>query len=136
MREELGDKLCRDFPVLFKDRHEPVRVSSMNFGFQCGDGWYDILYQACKDIVKADPNAIATTVKEKFGQLRVYLRGNGKAYEIADKLEDESAEVCEGCGSKEGVIQTTGWIVTLCPRCLDEYRKRHEEWGGGYVKHN
>ena len=45
MKKELDDNLCKDFPLLYKDRHGDARSTAMCWGFQCGDGWYNILYK-------------------------------------------------------------------------------------------
>lgn len=44
MKKELDDKLCQDFPLLYTDRHASLKESLMPFGFECGDGWYELIY--------------------------------------------------------------------------------------------
>jgi len=45
------EKLFRDFPKLFpKENMGDPRVSLMCFGFECGDGWFDIIYDLCSHI--------------------------------------------------------------------------------------
>lgn len=44
MNKELDDKLCRDFPNLYSDRHVSMQETCMCWGFNCGDGWFDIIY--------------------------------------------------------------------------------------------
>ena len=45
MKAELDDKLCRRFPVLYQDRRSPMAQTCMCWGFDCGDGWFEILWQ-------------------------------------------------------------------------------------------
>jgi hypothetical protein len=45
MTPELDDKLCRRFPVLYQDRRSPMSQTCMCWGFECGDGWFEILWQ-------------------------------------------------------------------------------------------
>ena len=36
-----------------------------------------------------------------------------------------SGDICERCGSIDGVTQTKGWVVTLCKKCKGEYKLEH-----------
>jgi len=44
MDRELRDKLWEEFPLLYGDRNDGIRSSLIPFGFECGNGWYDIIY--------------------------------------------------------------------------------------------
>ena len=46
MNDELSKKLLDDFPRLFRDRNE----TSMQRGFECGDGWFGLVYKLAQDI--------------------------------------------------------------------------------------
>lgn len=50
MRKELDEKLCTLFPKIFADRKAFVGTSAMCWGFECGDGWYEIIYHLCSNI--------------------------------------------------------------------------------------
>jgi len=39
MDQELDEALCRDFPLLYKDRHASMRTTCMCWGFDIGNGW-------------------------------------------------------------------------------------------------
>ena len=43
MREELDKKLCETYPKMMVDRNKPMTETCMCWGFECGDGWYDLL---------------------------------------------------------------------------------------------
>jgi hypothetical protein len=47
MSPEHDQKLCNDFPEIFKDRHGGMRTTAMCWGFECGDGWYNIIRFLC-----------------------------------------------------------------------------------------
>jgi len=47
MKQELDDKLCAKYPRLFRDRHAPMTKTCMCWGFDCGDGWYNIIKNMC-----------------------------------------------------------------------------------------
>ena len=43
MNQELDKKLCTKYPLIFANRHGSVMETLMCWGFDCGDGWYDLL---------------------------------------------------------------------------------------------
>lgn len=45
MNSELTKKLLKRFPVLYQDYNSPMQQTCMCWGFECGDGWSDILWQ-------------------------------------------------------------------------------------------
>ena len=47
MRKELDEALCAKYPLIFRDRHENMQVTAMCWGFDCGDGWYNIIDILC-----------------------------------------------------------------------------------------
>jgi len=47
MRKELDESLCAKYPLIFRDRHENMQVTAMCWGFECGDGWYNIIDILC-----------------------------------------------------------------------------------------
>lgn len=50
MREELDNKLCEKYPLIFRDRHGDMSKTCMCWGFACADGWYDIVNNLCSTI--------------------------------------------------------------------------------------
>lgn len=47
MKKELDYFLVKRFPNIFKNRYASASESCMSWGFECDDGWFQILYQAC-----------------------------------------------------------------------------------------
>lgn len=45
MNEENDLRLVRAFPLLYADRHGSKQSTLMCWGFACGDGWYDIIWE-------------------------------------------------------------------------------------------
>lgn len=84
-----------------------------------GPGWaglLDVLYNAMPDGV------VVSTVKEKFGCLRVYADGGPANFEqLIEDLEKLSALICKRCGKLGGRRSVGGWITTLCE---DHHRDR------------
>ena len=60
MREELDKALCRKYPEMFKHRHADPRLTPMAWGFECGDGWYNLIDNLCATIHNHDINVFAT----------------------------------------------------------------------------
>ena len=70
-------KLFDDFTRLFRGRDLPITQNLMQFGFECGDGWFTLVYKLSADIIEhakaTDLEPIAVQVKEKNGGLRFYV---------------------------------------------------------------
>ena len=127
MDKEKQQRLFNDFPELFPpDKIGDIQNSGMYFGFQCGNGWYRLIYSLCASIkshldYEKTENDITipievVQVKEKFGGLRFYFNGGNKKIErLIEAAESMSYHICEVCGEVEDVKQTSGWITTLCP---------------------
>ena len=50
MRKELDELLCEKYPKIFRDRSAPMNQTCMCWGFDCGDGWFNIIDQLCANI--------------------------------------------------------------------------------------
>jgi hypothetical protein len=50
MKNELDQQLCEKFPKLFKNRYGDMTTTAMCWGFECGDGWYEIINSLCSNI--------------------------------------------------------------------------------------
>jgi hypothetical protein len=124
MKQELDNQLCEKYPKIFADRHKPMTETCMCWGFECGDGWYNILDQLCNNIQhyidwknrkeEIVPQVVAEQVKEKFGTLRFYYRGGDDYIEGMVRMADSMSSIlCEECGDT-GKQRYGGWIRTLC----------------------
>lgn len=74
----LTEKLYAAFPHLYRGRHKSEYESSMCWGFVCGDGWYQVLYDLSRelnDYLEKNPSVDfeVVQVKSKFGVLRFRL---------------------------------------------------------------
>ena len=94
----------------------------MVWGFECGDGWHDLLWELCEAIeeelqhfVQSEDSPFRVEqVKEKYGTLRFYTNwGTDRIYELIQDAENKSAVTCEVCG-KPGKLRGTGWLSTTC----------------------
>ena len=109
MNPDLTQKLLDKYPKLFSNQQF--------WGFECGDGWYDILDNLCGAITQYthDPDEVyVDQIKEKFGRLRFYLsREDDVMHGMVTLAEYMSGHTCETCG-KRGKTRGGSWMVTLC----------------------
>lgn len=125
MNDKLTAELVKKYPIIFRDFHGKAEDTAMCWGFECGDGWFGLLDQACselQELMNAEPELeiVATQVKEKYGTLRFYVSSaTDKAYDIIHFAENKSAITCEECGNEtaNGTKPYNGWERTLCSRC-------------------
>lgn len=50
MSPELDKQLCEKYPLIFAHRHADMTQTAMCWGFDCGDGWYNIIDIMCYTI--------------------------------------------------------------------------------------
>lgn len=139
MRKELDEALCAKYPEIFRDRNGDMRETAMCWGFECGDGWYNIIDTLCATIVNRQYNKIirkeeldqvvATQVKEKFGSLRFYYNGGDDYVDGAVSLAESLSErTCEKCGAP-GKSRGQGWYYTACDEHTRDEDKLDESEG-------
>ncbi len=107
-----------------------MQVTAMCWGFDCGDGWFQILNSLCGQIqnhldwVNRDEQKVAQVVadqvKEKFGGLRFYYTGGDDVISgMVRMAESWAANTCEVCGNT-GTMRGGGWISTRCDEHAEE----------------
>jgi hypothetical protein len=122
MRKDLEKRLVKRFPTWFTVNGD-VRHTPMPFGFQCGDGWYSILWRLCVDLEPLVAELEKETgdrfevvqVKQKLGTLRFYISHH--AHPIDERITEaqkESARTCEACDQPGKQRQTGGWVQAVC----------------------
>ncbi len=137
MKRENEKKLMDDFPELFslKDDNFPYPIA---FGIECGDGWFDIIYDLTKKIHAIAPQTKITQIKEKFGGLRYYvLSGTEEVWDLITETEKLSFKTCEYCGTQRGVkIRGERWLKVLCRKCEEKRKKHFQELMESYAREN
>jgi hypothetical protein len=127
MKAEHETKIISEFPELFQDAKLSPQESCMAWGIDVGDGWYSIVYAACKAIkshlkrlkdIDEPLDYKFAQIKEKFATIRIYDNGGDEFIDgVIATAEHLSSITCEECG-KLGRIHTTGcWLKTLCDEC-------------------
>ena len=143
MKPELDAQLCKRYPKMMVNRNRSMMETTMYWGFECGDGWFDILDQLMGNIqhhidwkerqrevairfnskaasgeIREVPKEISQVtvdqVKEKFGTLRFYYTGGDDYIDgLVSMAESMSGVTCETCGNP-GKSTGGGWIKTVC----------------------
>lgn len=128
MREELDQALVKDFPNLFRHRHNESYC--IWWGFATGDGWEPLIRELSvklEALVLALPKRqqskyFVTQVKEKFGSLRFSMsKATDEMRALLDEAERKSYETCEGCGAP-GTLRRGGWITVACDPCQEKHK--------------
>lgn len=122
MNPKLEQKLVKRFPRLFSEYDLPMTQTCMCWGCDCDDGWYSLIYETCERLEKLNDDTISfSQIKEKYGELRIYLNGgNDKAYDIVDEALEKSHTICEVCSAEGSMCSNGGWYKTLCKKHAKE----------------
>jgi len=150
MKPTLTQSLYAQFPLLHDQYTLPPSPTSVELAI--GDGWYHLYYKLCNelqciiDIHELDPQAYHfTTVKQKFGLLRVYMHARtDEMAKAIGKAVEESGRTCERCGG-EGRLYEGRRMCVRCEGCrrADEveraagtarYRVESERWESRFDK--
>ena len=124
MNEKLDELLCQRYPKMMVNREKSMMETCMCWGFECGDGWFNILDQLMGNIQhhidwknkngEVVHQVTLNQVKEKFGSLRFYYTGGDDYIDgMVTLAESMSGVTCEDCGSP-GTQNQGGWIKTTC----------------------
>ena len=124
MNEKLDELLCQRYPKMMVNREKSMMETCMCWGFECGDGWFNILDQLMGNIQhhidwknkngEVVHQVTLNQVKEKFGTLRFYYTGGDNYIDgMVTMAESMSGVTCEECGLP-GTQTQGGWIKTAC----------------------
>ena len=102
MSPENTQRLYDAFPRLYRGRHLPREASAMLWGFECGDGWFELIWnlslaieeQARQDRIDSQSDAWpeAIQVKSKFGSFRFHLRQHSESLLTLIEAAREAAQ--------------------------------------------
>lgn len=105
MNPEHTEKLLSTYSLLYRNLR--------NRQFECGDGWFDLVWKLSADIEKAAflegiaewPESWPSILilKQKFGELRVSfsfpVKVSDEIRALAIEARERSARICEECGA-------------------------------------
>ena len=114
-------KLFAAYPLLYRNLRE--------FGFECGNGWFNLVWQLSADVeaaarIEGVPETAerwpsVTILKQKFGALRVNFEGSVSEHilTLANEAGERSIETCESCGASAKLENYGKWVKVLCEKC-------------------
>lgn len=91
MRKELDKTLVAKYPLIFRDRHADPSKTCMYWGFDCGDGWYNIIDALCANIQNHIDNRLDNIERTKKWNANV----NDPEYEWTAIVERKERPVPE-----------------------------------------
>lgn len=129
MNNENSKRIINACPSLFIDIEQQrenmqnnIMFTPIAFGFECGDGWADLLVELCEKInsylqttsQEYVDSMQALQVKEKYGTLRFYLSFYDDTIDkfIRDAVL-KSSVTCETCGNA-GEVLGNRWLYCAC----------------------
>ncbi len=124
MRKELEQRLVKRWPSWFNVTGD-VRHTPMPFGFQCGDGWFNILWRLCveleplvSEIEKETGECFEVVqVKHGLGTLHCYVSHHTDSIDQSIvEAQKESSRTCEICGQPGKRREVDGWVKTVCDK--------------------
>lgn len=124
MNKKNTQYLLKKYPILYKQYYLPMQETCMCWGFMCEDGWFKLIDELSKKLIKLDKEVEAVEVKEKYGGLRFYMnRYSDKIHNLIIEYEDKSYTTCEECGQKGKIELVNNWYYTLCNKCFKKRLK-------------
>lgn len=150
MTPEKDAELCKKYPKIFRDRYESPQLTCMCWGFECGDGWYDLIDTLCSciqnhvdnkiknqkfslqygdlkpedSIPEEEIQVVAVQVKSKFAGLRFYVgSADSEVHGMIQMAESLSYKICEECGGR-GVIRKGSWVTNYCDDCYEKVSEK------------
>jgi hypothetical protein len=67
MTKELDEQLCEKYPKIFAQRRGNMQTTAMCWGFDCDDGWYEIIDALCSNLQwNTDNNNKDYVIENKF----------------------------------------------------------------------
>ena len=96
MKQELDEQLCKNYPKMMVNRNKDMMETCMCWGFECGDGWFQILNQLMGNIQhhidwRIRQREVAIKINEMAQQLK---NGNSTLFdeEYKDMINQEYKE--------------------------------------------
>lgn len=131
MKTSLAAIIYLKCALIFRGRNDGIHKNITSFGFDCGDGWFQIIEALSLEIekialrqreagIEEDFLPRVKRIKQKFGTLRFYVHNNTQEIqELIEEAQAQSAITCEQCGNP-GKIGGEDYIRVLCDACRAE----------------
>ncbi len=121
MHNEKTERLFREFPEFFQGEQ-------LVHGFECQDGWFELIRTLAGQIREYKPQCSdledfeVVQVAQKMGELQIYVRGGDAVIQnLIRKAEQESRSVCELDGEPSAglFVCAPHWFRYLCETCAE-----------------
>jgi hypothetical protein len=150
MDKELDYFLVKRYQNIFKNRHGNMKETAMCWGFECGNGWFNLINHACflieshiNNIVSG--NEFSKSMMEKIDRKedleeRVMERYRNGNYEqdivplfIADQVKEKFGTLrfyyTGGDDYIDGIIAMTQFLSgSICEECGEKGKLRNNNW--------
>ena len=132
MRDELEQRLERDFPFMKRDRNGEESLYQ-KWGCECDNGWFDLIHELCQKISDRferdgkEPNIIVLQIKEKFAALRFYYKfeGSKDSIQALDFLDSGiSIRFSPGENNSDRADDETAALRKDIRRLVNEYEQK------------
>lgn len=130
MKKALTAEIYLKCPIIFRGHSKGPKQTLMYFGFECDDGWFDLISELSYQIeriarklretgVAPNRTPMVSQVKEKYGTLKYYVNNSTseiqESVEIAGIKSSKTDEECGHLGSLKRLNEC--WYKTLCEQC-------------------
>nr|WP_086493531.1 hypothetical protein [Novosphingobium panipatense] len=86
------------------------------------EGWQPLYHEVIHAIAAIDPFAKVVDAKEKFGEMRVYMKEfDEPIFDLIDAATAKSRTLCQMCGEKGVLSRNGGFYATVCPKHSDGF---------------
>lgn len=133
MNLELENTLVSKFPRLYKLARPAGAVEPFIFGMECGDGWYQLIYdlsEKLENLIERLPKeeanqAYVINIKEKHAVLHFdMMYATVEMYSLIRQTEAMSWKVCESCGQPGSVRSDLNWSQALCDSHYERAKRK------------
>jgi hypothetical protein len=126
MDREQTEHIFRECPLLFKCSDAKSGTTPSIPGFECGNGWFELLLELSRSLeliinqlklsgVKEEELPYALQVKQKDGVLVFYTNNSTSEIDQLIQTATETSEnICELCGAKGTLEQGDFYWLTRC----------------------
>jgi ribosomal protein L37AE/L43A len=119
-------KWLRGNDIYNADQYDMWKANPHKVWRECGKGWFSLIDDCEKELAGLGvEDKHWRQVKEKFGELRLYITTEYLADEIAQRVRNvtskyvlKSSTTCELCGSEQGFLMSdSSRKITICQVC-------------------
>ncbi|MGA1807573.1 hypothetical protein VHN57_18205 [Sphingobium sp. WW5] len=95
---------------------DEILQKNLDLAIGLPDGWRALYQKLIHELAKVDGTATVVQTKEKFGEMRVYLKAYSEpAFALTDSATASSRTLCQQCGEPAVLSRSAdGFYATVC----------------------